>query len=133
MKPDSMRRAYGREAIVMLALAGLASRVLPAASLFAWASKPPRRVRRFHGDEAKWIAWAFARPKLGRSRPESCLTRAFAALAMLRRRGIRAKLCLGVARDCGQVIGHAWVEIDSGMIVGGAEAAKFQRIAEFGG
>ena len=28
---------------------------------------------------------------------------------------------------------HAWVEIGSNKIVGGAEAARFTRLAEFGG
>ncbi len=133
MKLEAMRLAYGREAAVMLALATVASRVLPAASLFTWANKPPRRIRRFYGDEAHWVAWALASPDPRRRRLGSCLARAFAALAMLRRRGIPAKLCLGVARESGQVIGHAWVEINGEMIVGGAEAAGFQRIAEFGG
>jgi transglutaminase-like putative cysteine protease len=133
MKAEAMRRAYGREAAVMLALAALASRVVPAASLFAWANKPPRRVRRFYDDEARWIAWALAGARSKRRRGGSCLARSFAALAMLRRRGIPAKLCLGVARESGQAIGHAWVESDGQTIVGGAEAAGFQRIAEFGG
>ena len=53
--------------------------------------------------------------------------------AMLRRRGIASRLCLGVAREAGELAAHAWVEVGNDRIIGGAEADGFTRLAEFGG
>jgi Transglutaminase-like superfamily len=133
MKAKTMRRAYLREAAVILVLARLAVRFGPPARVFAWANRPPRRIRRFAVDEVSWIAWAVenlgARPWMN----ALCLPRALAVHAMLRRRGIASRLCLGVARKGGELAAHAWVEIDKDKIVGGAAAAGFTRLAEFGG
>jgi hypothetical protein len=130
MKIATMRRVYRREAAVMLVLARLAVRFVPPARLFAWANRPPRRIRRFAVDEAGWVAWAVE--ELGARTNAPVLPRALAAHAMLRRRGIASRLCLGVARDNGELATHAWVEIGQDKIVGGAEAARFTRLAEFG-
>jgi hypothetical protein len=133
MKVKTIRRIYLREAAVMLIVARLAVRVVPPARIFAWANRPPRRIRRFATDEASWIAWAVetvgAKPWMG----ALCLPRALAAHAMLRRRGIASRLCLGVARDGGKLAAHAWVEIGDDKIVGGAAAGGFTRLAAFGG
>jgi len=132
MKEKTRQRVYLREAAVMLLLARLAVRFVPPARLFAWADRQPERIRRFAADEARWIAWAVetagARPRIN----ALCLPRALAAHAMLRRRGIASRLCLGVARDGGALAAHAWVEIGGDKIVGAAEAAAFTRLAEFG-
>lgn len=129
MKEKTRRRAYAREAAVMLVLARLAVRILPAARLFAWAAHPPRRINRFAVDEAEWVAWAIGRAGL----KTPCLPRALAAHAMLRRRGIVSKLCLGVARSGDAFAAHAWIEVGAKMIVGGEEAAAFTRLAAYGG
>jgi len=127
-----MRRVYLREAAVMLILARLAVRFVPPVRLFAWADRPPRRIHRFAVDEASWIAWAVedlgARPWMN----ALCLPRALAAHAMLRRRGVASRLCLGVAREGGDLAAHAWVEIGKDKIVGGAESDGFTRLGEFG-
>ncbi len=132
MKVRTMRRVYLREAAVRLVLAKLAVRFVTPARLFAWAARPPRRICRFAADEAKWVSWAVeylgARPWMN----ALCLPRALAAHAMLRRRGIASRLCLGVARKNGTLAAHAWVEIGNDKIVGGAEAERFTRLAEFG-
>ena len=52
MKVKTRRRAYLREAAVMLVLARLAVRFVSPARLFAWANRPPRRIHRFATDEA---------------------------------------------------------------------------------
>ena len=133
MKAKTMRRVYLREAAVMLVMAKLAVRFVPPARLFAWANQPPRHLNRFANDEASWVSWAVeyvgARPWMN----ALCLSRALAVHAMLRRRGIASRLCLGVARENGAVAAHAWVEIGKEKIVGGAEAERFTRLAEFGG
>jgi hypothetical protein len=133
MKEKTMRRVYLREAAVMLVLARLAVRLIPPARIFAWAKKPPRHIHRFAIDEVSWISWAVeslgARPWMN----ALCLPRALAAHAMLRRRGIASRLCLGVAREGSELAAHAWVEIGEDKIVGGSEANGFTRLAEFGG
>jgi len=133
MTPRAMRRVYLREAAVMLVLARLAVRFVPPARIFAWADRPPRRFRRFAADEIGWVSWAVenlgAKPWMN----ALCLPRALAAQAMLRRRGIASRLCLGVARDCHALSAHAWVEIGDDKIVGGAEAIGFTPLARFGG
>jgi len=132
MTPRARRRAYLREAAVMLVAARLAVRFLPPARVFAWAERPPRHRRRFVTDEIHWVSWAV--DTLG-ARPWTralCLPRALAAHAMLRRRGIASRLCLGVKRSRGALDAHAWVEIGDDRIVGDGEAGDFTRLAAFG-
>jgi Transglutaminase-like superfamily len=131
MKAKAMRRIYLREAAVMLVVARIAVRFVSPARLFAWANRQPRRIQRFAADEAGWVAWAVE--DLGTRMNALCLPRALAAHAMLRRRGIASRLCLGVARESGVLAAHAWVEIGKDKIVGGSEADGFTRLAEFGG
>jgi hypothetical protein len=130
MKIATMRRVYRREAAVMLVLARLAVRFMTPARLFAWANRPPRHIRRFAADEANWVAWAVDGLAARTNVPS--LPRALAAHAMLRRRGIASRLCLGVTREAGELATHAWVEIGQNKIVGGAEAVRFTRLAAFG-
>lgn len=133
MQAKTMRRVYLREAAVMLVMAKLAVRFVPPVRLFAWANRSPRHLNRFANDEVSWVSWAVeyvgARPWMN----ALCLPRALAAHAMLRRRGIAGRLCLGVARENGAVAAHAWVEIGKEKVIGGAEAERFTRLAEFGG
>ena len=132
MKAKTMRRIYLREAAVMLVLAQIAVRFVSPARLFAWANRPPRRIRRFAADETTWVSWAVESVGARASMNVLCLPRALAAHAMLRRRGIASRLCLGVARNGGELAAHAWVEIGKDIIVGGADADRFTRLAEFG-
>ena len=132
MKVATMRRVYLGEAAVMLVLARLAVHFLPPARLFAWADRPPRRIRRFATDKTSWVSWAVedlgGRPWMN----AASLPRALAAHAMLRRRGIASRLCLGVARDGGEVAARAWVEIGKDKVVGGGGTERFTRLAAFG-
>ncbi len=133
MKAKTMRRRYQCEAAVMLAAARLAVFLIPPARIFAWSSRPPRRIVRFAGDEIGWVSWAVETVGAKPWMKSLCLPRALAAQTMLRRRGIASKLCLGVARNGSAMEAHAWVEIGPNKIVGGAEAQRFTRLAEFGG
>ena len=128
MKASTIRRIYLREAAIMLALAEVAARFAPPGRLFAWANRPPRTIRRFAVDEAQWVAWAVE--TVAARRGATSMPRALAAQAMLRRRGIASRLCLGVAREDGALAARAWVELGETKIVGGAEAARFTRLAE---
>lgn len=132
MKSSTIRRAYLREATVMLALAQLAVRFVPADRLFSWADRPSRRINRFAVDEVSRVAWAVERIGNHPWIRALCLPRALAAHAMLRRRGVASRLCLGVARDGKQLIAHAWVEIGENKIILDPAVARFTRLAEFG-
>jgi hypothetical protein len=135
MKVKTIQGRYLWEAAVMLLGARLAVRFVPPARVFAWADRPPRRVCRFAAWEASWISWAVEHLGAMPWMNAGCLPRALAAQAMLRRRGIASRICLGVAREAegGGLLAHAWVEVGDHKIVGAGEAATFTRLADFGG
>jgi hypothetical protein len=132
MKLRTIRRAYQREAFVAIVLARLVVRFVPTARIFSWANRPPRRINRFAGNEASWVLWAVesigAKPWMN----ALCLPRALATHAMLRRRGIASRLCLGVARQEQALIAHAWVEVGENNFVSDPETSRFTRLAKFG-
>jgi transglutaminase superfamily protein len=128
MKLTTMRRVYLREATLTLILARLAVRILRPARLFAWANRPPRRLRRFATDQTRWVAWAIE--TIGTRMNAPSLPRALAAHAMLRRRGIASRLCLGVARQDNALETQAWIETGADTVVG--DASGFTRLAAFG-
>jgi hypothetical protein len=133
MKQSTLRRGYLREAAILLFLARIAVSILPAAQVFAWANRPQRRSRRFAADETHWVAWSIGSMSAKPWIKASCLSSALAAHAMLRRRGITSRLCLGVALDEFTLAAHAWIEVGSKVIVGAADGGRFTRIAQFGG
>jgi hypothetical protein len=132
MKSKTIRRAYQREAFVAIVMARLVVRFVPSARIFSWASRPPRRINRFAANEANWVLWAVesigAKPWMN----ALCLPRALATHAMLRRRGIASRLCLGVARQEQALVAHAWVEIGENKVVSDPEMSRFTRLAGFG-
>lgn len=132
MTPRTMRRIYLREAAVMLLFARLAVRLVPSARLFDWADRPVRKMRRFAASDANWVAWAIENCATRPGMNDLCLPRALAAHAMLRRRGIASRLCLGVARSNDNITAHAWIEVGERKLVGGDEAGRFTQLAAFG-
>jgi hypothetical protein len=135
VKPAVLRRNCLIEATVALTLARLAVSLLPAAWIVAWAKRSPRRVDRFLPpaiidavcravDEVGAKPWMQA----------LCLPRALAAQAMLRRRGVGSRLCLGAGRDNGALAAHAWIELDYPLPVpvGASGQQQFIRLVSFG-
>ena len=63
----------------------------------------------------------------------NCLTRALAGKALLRRRGLRSTLYLGVTRTntANGLEAHAWLRCGSLVVTGGDEAESFQVLATF--
>ena len=133
MKLAAIRRVYLREAFVAIILARMAVRFISPARVFAWANRAPRRINRFAANEANWISWAVeqiaAKPWVN----ALCLPRALAAHAMLRRRGIASRFCIGVARQDQALVAHAWVEIGEGDVVVDRDTGRFTPLAQFGG
>ena len=132
MKLKTIRRAYQREAFVAIVLARFVVRFVPSTRIFAWANRPLLRTNRFSANEASWVLWAVesigAKPWMN----ALCLPRALATHAMLRRRGITSRLCLGVARRGQALAAHAWVEIGENKLTSDPEISRFTRLAEFG-
>jgi hypothetical protein len=77
-----------------------------------------------HGPPAQRVGWAVR--ETSRVVPRaSCLTQALAAQAMLGRRGLPARLHLGVARPDGDFEAHAWLESDGAVVVGAEERERY--------
>jgi hypothetical protein len=133
MKANTLRRIYLREATVNLFLARIAVRVIPAALIFGWTNRPPRQIRRFATHEIDWILWAIDVAAAKSDSKTLCLPRALAGHSMLRRRGITSRVCLGVAREQGNLSAHAWLEVGKDKIVHDPDVGAFTRLAEFGG
>jgi hypothetical protein len=61
-----------------------------------------------------------------------CFQKGLAAQAMLRRRGIDARLVYGIGKtEADELRGHVWVVSGDTALIGGDEAAVFQQIALF--
>jgi len=133
MKLAAIRRVYLREAFVAIILARMAVRFISPVRVFAWANRAPRRINRFAANEANWISWAVEQMATKPWIKALCLPRALATHAMLRRRGIASRLCLGVARQDQALVAHAWVEIGEGDVVVDRDAGRFTPLSKFGG
>jgi hypothetical protein len=132
MKLKTVKRKYMWEAALTLALARFAVRFVRAQSIFSWADRPLHRVNRFAVGQVNWITWAVERRSSSPGANVPCLPRALAIHAMLRRRGIASRLCLGVARDKQKLIAHAWVETGERTITQDPDLVRFTRLAQFG-
>ena len=134
MKPRTLRRRLRIEALTVLLAARVAVRFVSPGRLLAWAARQPRRPQRFADpDLAAQVAAAV--DHVGSKTGAVCLPRALATQAMLRRRGIASRLCLGIARDDGSLAAHAWVEIGQQVIIGETDPASgpaYTQVAQFG-
>jgi hypothetical protein len=114
-------RALLLETLLALLGARLALSLLPFWRVYRRTSRPPEApAKPAAADEARRIAWALR--AAGRLVPAcTCLIRALAAQALLRRRGEACRLRIGVTRGPqGAVQAHAWVEYRGAVLVGGA-------------
>jgi len=127
MNYSTKRRVFLIEAIVALIAARLAMHIASPAQLFAAARRSPKRVSRFRDDEIQWVSWAVGLVGAKRWMKATSLTRALAAQAMLRRRGIASQLCMGVTCDGSSLISHAWLETSHG--IAGSEPPRCSRLA----
>jgi len=134
VKPRTSRRRLRIEALAALLAARVAVRFVSTRRLLAWAARPPARPQRF-ADPDLPAQVAAAVDHVGSKTGAVCLARALAAQAMLRRRGIASRLCLGVARNDRSLAAHAWVEIGQEIIIGEFDPASgpaYRQVAQFG-
>lgn len=92
--------------------------VLPFRHVHGWVHR--RRCAAGSGDIRRRMRIARAVARMSRLVPAaSCLTQALAAQWLLRLRGERAQLCLGMTRSkSGHMEAHAWLEHDGGVLIG---------------
>jgi hypothetical protein len=86
---------------------------------------------REYADAVAWAVMAASRRVPGAT---TCLSRALTVQAMLARGGCPSRLQVGVSRGKrGEVEGHAWVEYQGRILIGGTpdEIAQFTRLAAF--
>jgi hypothetical protein len=86
------------------------------------------------GAFADLVVWAVTAASLRVPGPTTCLSRALAVQALLARHGFPSRLQVGVVRGKqGQVEGHAWVECDGRVLIGGtpSEVGRFAPLAAF--
>jgi hypothetical protein len=80
------------------------------------------------------VLWAVTVASGRAPRWTTCLSQALTVQAMLARRGLSSRLHVGVVRgDHGELEGHAWVEREGRIVIGGsaAEVARFSPLATF--
>lgn len=70
------------------------------------------------------VAWAVARASTWVPGVR-CLSQALAGVTLLRSHGLPGQLRLGLARVDGRVRGHAWVESEGRVVVGGAQFERY--------
>lgn len=116
------RLLLGAEAAAALCAASLAVKLLPSARtrrlLGVATSAVPAGVNRARVEEAKRVGRAVRRVADVLPWHPVCLPQALAARAMLRRRGIRPEVHLGVA-GVSPLEAHAWVSVDGAVVLGG--------------
>jgi hypothetical protein len=114
----SERRVLG-EAWLLLGFTKAGLIALPFGALRGLLDRYAARAARGHAS-AEQTAWAVAAAARRLPGGASCLPQALAGHAMLHRRGYASRLEIGVAtrEGIGATRAHAWVEIDSRVIIG---------------
>jgi hypothetical protein len=109
------------EAIALVAAIRLGLALVTIGTLRRGLALAARRTgRRSRAHPAERIAWAVTAARVPGA---TCLTRALAAETLLGRRRIPARLRIGISRGARGLDGHAWVESEGRIVVGGAELA----------
>jgi hypothetical protein len=62
-------------------------------------------------------------------RPMTCLPRSLALKALLQRQGVETDLRIGVRREAGRLLAHAWVEQDGNPVGEPADVGRFAPLA----
>ena len=126
------RRLLGGKAAAALSVATLAVKLLPSArtrGLLGNVTGPvPAELDRARIEEARAIGRAVRRAASVLPWHPVCLPQAVAARAMLRRRGIRPEVHLGIT-TVSPLAAHAWVSVDGAVVLGGGVTAS--RVATF--
>lgn len=132
MKRLSANMLLAGEAAAALTTSSVAVRVLTTARitrlLGGVADAAPPEIDHARVEEAKRVGRVVRRVAGLLPWHPVCLPQALAARAMLRRRGIRPELHLGIA-GVSPLAAHAWVSVDGAVVLGGGVMAS--RVATF--
>jgi hypothetical protein len=112
------------EASVLLALIAVGLKVFPFTTIRAFVNQYAKAISPSYEVDAARLIWAVTTASRRAPLRATCLTEALAADAMLRRRGLECRLCLGVhtgglAADA--LHAHAWLERQGNVILGSVE------------
>ena len=118
------------EAVAALAAAAAAIAFLPFRKAVKLGSKPMRVATRSRDELVEDICWSVKAISSRVPWRAMCFERGLAAQWMLRRRGFDAKLVYGarLGEDEG-LDAHVWVTLRDNILIGGEQAAEFQRLA----
>ena len=123
------------EAILWLAIAGLAIAVLPFRHVGLLAARPIRRPelpRQARLNKVRRIRWAIISTAARVPWRALCFQQGLAAQLMLRRRGIPSVLYYGAAQDDRSGLSaHVWVRDGDVDVIGGEIAHRFAILATF--
>lgn len=129
------RKSLVLEAVFHLLFARLILRLLPFRKLVWFLERAPKPARLLDRERAiirQEIRWAIAVTAARLPGETVCFPRGIAAQAMLRRRGIPAKLYYGAASLSGKgLAAHVWVQDGDQGVVGHLEASRFKVLAVY--
>ncbi len=115
------------EAIISLAAASAAIRLLPFRRAFRLGAKP---LGYDQGANIRDAVWALEAAAARVPWKTVCFQKGLALQAMLRRRGIDAQIHYGVGYDPARSLrAHVWVSAAGDIVIGGKEAPEFKLLA----
>ncbi len=130
--PASERRCTCEAALLLLMVRiALALLPLPRALRLLGVTQGATGSGRIDADQAALVGRAVGRAARHVPFRAVCLQQAFAALLMLRRRGLAATVHFGLLRDGGKLKAHAWSRSGEIPVTGVAAARGFTPIAAF--
>lgn len=131
--PSAERRRTCEAALLLLVVRiVLALLPLPRALLLFGCAQSATSSGRIDPDQAALIGRAIVRAARHVPFRAVCLQQAFAALLMLRRRGLAATVHFGLLRDGTELKAHAWSRCGEAPVTGVAAAHGFAPIVVFG-
>lgn len=113
------------EAACWLVAAEGAVRFLPWPWVRWYLDRPGAARGALHVQRAATLQRALRRAVANFPLNTTCLARALAGHALLRRHGVPSAVQLGLQREGGELRAHAWLRCGEDDVVGGAEAAGF--------
>jgi Transglutaminase-like superfamily len=132
--PASERRCTCEAALLLLVVRiTLALLPLPRALRLFGVAQGATGSGRIDPDQAALVGRAVARAARHVPFRAVCLQQAFAALLMLRRRGLAATVHFGLLREGHQLKAHAWSRCGEVAVTGVAVAQGFAPVATFAG
>lgn len=131
--PAAERRRTCEAALLLLVVrTALALLPLPRALRLFGIAQGATGNGRIDPEQAALVSRAIARAARHVPFRAVCLQQAFAALLMLRRRGLAGTVQVGLLREGGELKAHAWSRCGEVAVTGVAAARGFAPVAEFG-